>query len=248
MPRRARIMLPDVPVHIVQRGNNRQQCFFADSDRSYYLFQLGRLLRPAGCVLHAYCLMTNHVHLLVTALHKDGCARLMKHLGQLHSQYVNRLYRRSGTLWEGRFRSCLVQAEDYLLQCHRYIESNPVRAGICKHPRHYRWSSYQTNAIGLPSALVTPHEEYRRLGRNDGERRQAYQSFFECDLNPDRVEQIRTATNGNIVLGSKAFQHELSGALGRRAERGNPGRPRRSGEQSAQLDLLDPATKNVVCP
>jgi putative transposase len=113
---------------------------------------------------------------------------------------------------------------------------------MCKHPRHYLWSSYQTNAIGMASALVTPHSEYTRLGRSDAERRQAYQSFFEYDLNPDRIEQIRSATNGNVVLGSKAFRQELGQALGRRAEHVNPGRPRRPGEQPGQLDLLDPTT------
>ncbi len=123
-------MLPEVPVHVIQRGNNRQRCFHQEQDRSFYLFHLDRLLGSSGCTLHAYCLMTNHVHLLLTASSPDGCARLMKHLGQLHSQYFNRNYGRSGSLWEGRFRSCLVQSEDYVLACYRYIELNPVRAGL----------------------------------------------------------------------------------------------------------------------
>jgi putative transposase len=242
MPRRSRIMLPDVPVHIVQRGNNRQQCFYEEQDRSFYLFHLARLLRPVGCVLHAYCLMTNHVHLLVTSLHKEGCARLMKHLGQLHTQYVNRNYGRSGTLWEGRFRSCVVQAEDYLLACYRYIESNPVRAGVSTHPSDYAWSSYRANAEGAPDALVTPHAEFQRLGRTDAERRHAYRALFDLDSEGKRVEEIRAATNGNFALGNEAFTREVSLMLGRRAARANPGRPSRQREASTgQMELLDPS-------
>src|SRR4051812_25360497 len=128
MPRRARLMLPDVPVHVIQRGNNRAACFASDEDRSFYLFHLERSLGRFDCILHAYCLMTNHVHLLMTAREQHSCASLMKHIGQLQSQYANRTYNRTGSLWESRFRSCLVQSEDYLLTCYRYIELNPVRA------------------------------------------------------------------------------------------------------------------------
>jgi putative transposase len=205
------------------------------------LLHLARTLRPAGCVLHAYCLMTNHIHLLVTSLHKDSCARLMKQLGQIHTQYVNRSYRRSGTLWEGRFRSCLVQSESYLLACYRYIEANPVRAGIATHPGEYRWSSYSANAEGAPDTLVTAHAEYLRLGRTDRDRRRAYRALFNVPLEPGRIDEIRAATNGNFALGDQAFTREVAGILGRRAERGSPGRPTRSsGTSAGQLDLLDP--------
>jgi putative transposase len=145
MPRRGRIMLAGVPVHLVQRGNNRSPCFVADEDRSFYLFHLGRGLGRYGCELHAYCLMTNHVHLLVTPRSAESCALLMKHLGQLHSQYFNKLYKRTGSLWEGRFRSCLVQSER---TCYRYIELNPVRAGLAAGPREYCWSSYCEKCCG----------------------------------------------------------------------------------------------------
>ncbi len=241
MPRRSRIMLTGVPVHIVQRGNNRQPCFFQEQDRNFYLLLLGRLLRSNGCALHAYCLMTNHVHLLVTADRLEGCARLMKHLGQLHTQYVNRGYARSGTLWEGRFRSCLVQTEDYVLSCYRYIELNPVRAGLSTHPRSYSWSSYRFNAEGACDALVTPHDEYRRLGNSNEERRHAYRALFNLLLEPERVDEIRAATNGNFALGNESFRQKVSAALGRRAGRGSPGRPSlTSVDSTAQLDLLGP--------
>jgi putative transposase len=228
MPRRARIMAPGLPVHIVQRGNNRQPCFFEEQDRPYYLFHLRRLLPRFGVCLHAYCLMTNHVHLLVTPADEHGCARLMKHIGQLHTQYVNRNYRRSGTLWEGRFKSCLVQNEDYLLSCYRYIELNPVRAGICGHPREYPWSSYRANAESVDDVHLTPHEEFKRLGQDPMQRKETYATLFGTGLEGKRLEEIRAATNGNTALGDESFKQRLTASLGRRVYRGQPGRPARA--------------------
>ena len=242
-------MLAGIPVHAVQRGNNHGACFFREEDRAFYLHHLGRLLRPSGCILHAYCLMTNHVHLLLTPLHVSSCGLLMKHLGQLHSQYVNRTYGRTGTLWEGRFRSCLVQAEDYLLACYRYIELNPVRAGLVDHPRQYRWSSYRTNAEAETSELVIQHEEYLRLGGNAGDRRRAYRALFDSDPGSERSDEIREATNGNFALGSEAFRGEMAAALGRRVEPAKAGRPaQRSDGNGTQLDLLGQSGKSWSVP
>src|SRR5438132_1460907 len=154
MPRRGRLITAGIPLHIVQRGNNRAACFVAENDRSFYLFQLGRALARFDCSLHAYCLMTNHVHLLLTPRSEAACGLLMKHVSQLHSQYMNRKYGRTGGLWEGRFRSSVVQSESYLLACYRYIELNPVRAALVSHPADYDWSSYRVNAQGLPSRIV----------------------------------------------------------------------------------------------
>ena len=141
MPRRARLRFAGVPLHIIQRGNNRTACFFAEQDYRFYLHDLGELARRFECGVHAYALMTNHVHLLITPSATDSASLLMKHLGQRYVQYVNRVYRRSGTLWEGRFKSSLVQRQSYVLKCQRYIELNPVRAGMVPHPRDYPWSS-----------------------------------------------------------------------------------------------------------
>src|SRR5687767_10748357 len=199
MPRRARLMLPGVPAHIVHRGNNKQACFHQAQDRSFYRFHLTRLLPEAQCQVHAYCLMTNHVHLLVTAKELNGCSILMKGIAQLHTQYMNRMYGRSGSLWEGRFRSCLVQAEDYVLACYRYIEMNPVRAGLCQNPGEYEWSSFRANAEGMFDGLVTPHEEYRRLGPAE-ERLATYRGLFDVILSDARLNEIRSATNGNFAL------------------------------------------------
>ena len=232
-------MLPGVPVHVIQRGNNRQRCFYEDEDRSFYLLHLSRLLAKSQCALHAYCLMTNHVHLLLTPATVESCARLMKALSQLHTQYVNKTYGRSGTLWEGRFRSSLVQSERYLLECYRYVELNPVDAGMVTRPDDYEWSSYMSNAGCRQASFITPHAEYVRLGRNCEERRRAYRALFDISLPSERIAEIRAATNGNFALGDKVFKNAVAAALGARAERGRPGRPSKvSLCNSDQLDLL----------
>lgn len=242
-------MLAGIPVHAVQRGNNHGACFFRDEDRAFYLHHLERLLRPSGCLLHAYCLMTNHVHLLLTPLHPSSCGSLMKHLGQLHSQYVNRTYERTGSLWEGRFRSCLVQSEEYLLACHRYIELNPVRAGMVEHPRQYPWSSYRVNAEGETSGLVVQHQEYLRLGRRIGDRCRAYRALFDPIPGHDRFDDIRQATNGNFALGNEAFRRKMAATLGRRVEPARAGRPaRHSDGEGMQLDLLCQEGKSWSVP
>src|SRR5687768_4096313 len=178
MPRRARLRLAGLPLHIIQRGNNRTACFFADEDYGRYLHHLADLARRFECAVHAYALMTNHVHVLLTPTKAEGPSLLMKHLVQRYVQYVNRVYRRSGTLWEGRFRSSLVQHQGYLLKCQRYIELNPVRAGMVQFPGTYAWSSYRANAELRSSALVTPHEEYLALGETSEERAEVYRRSF----------------------------------------------------------------------
>jgi putative transposase len=231
-------MLPGVAVHVVHRGNNRAACFFGDEDRSFYLFHLGRLLARADCALHAYCLMGNHVHLLLTPSTATACGLLMKGIAQLYAQYINKTYRRSGYLWESRFKSCLVQSEDYVLACYRYIELNPVRAGLVRRPGQYRWSSYGANAIGENSPLITPHDQYVALGGEPAERHAVYSEMFGSLLSAKHLEEIRGATNGGYVLGSLAFKRTVSQTLGRRVEKGSAGRPARATTAEDQLDLL----------
>jgi putative transposase len=231
-----------VPLHLIQRGNNRSACFFDDADYSVYLDHLHELAVKFRCAVHAYVLMTNHVHLLVTAACADGPSLLMKHLGQRYVQYVNRVYRRSGTMWEGRFRSSIVQQRLYLLRCQRYIELNPVRAGMVSHPRDYRRSSYATNAGHATSSLITPHAEYLALGRTDDERTQAYRALFSAALDAAHVSEIRSALNGGFALGNSRFKNEVAAMLGRRVERGKPGRPKRDcSVDDESLRLLLPA-------
>jgi len=234
MPRRPRVTLPNVPLHVIQRGNNRQACFVAEEDYSFYLDWLNEYASKAGCQIHSYVLMTNHVHLLLSSPTSDGVGALMKALGQRYVQYVNRTYHRSGTLWEGRFRSCLTQEENYLLACQRYIELNPVRARMVVHPAEYRWSSYRVNAQGEESGLVTPHPLYLALGADATCRQAAYRELFRHELEPGVVDAIRQATNGNFALGDDRFGEQIAQALGRRVQPGKPGRPRKMPEAESE--------------
>jgi len=202
MPRVARAIVPEVAVHVIQRGNNRGACFFSDADYVTYLRYLGRFAPRCGCSIHAYCLMTNHVHLLLTPHAADACARLMKSLGQHYAQYVNRARRRSGTLWEGRFRSSLVATERYALACYRYIELNPVRAGLVAAPRDYRWSSYRANAEGDADGLLSPHPAYLGLAGDALARRRQYDGLFDASMTPEEVDEIRSATRNGRALGA----------------------------------------------
>jgi putative transposase len=227
MPRRARLTLPGVPLHLIQRGNNRQACFFTDEDYRFYLDWLAEHADKNGCRVHAYVLMTNHVHLLISADRADASGALMKALGQRYVQYVNRVYRRSGTLWEGRFRSCPFQEEAYLLACQRYIELNPVRAGMVEHPGEYRWSSYRANAQGEDNPLIRQHLLYAGLALEAASRQAAYRELFRHELEPALVDQIRRATNGNFALGNERFATDAAATLGRRVLPGRPGRPKK---------------------
>ena len=231
MPRRKRLQAAGVPVHIIQRGNNRQACFFADEDYQFFLDHLARLAKRFSCALHAYVLMTNHFHLLLSSELGAGPSLLMKFLGQRYVQYVNRAYKRSGSLWEGRFRSSLVQTERYVLGCYRYIEMNPVRANMVEHPAAYRWSSYTANAEGKPIAWLTPHGEYLALGLDDERRREAYRGLFTTELDQQLLRDIRISTHGGYAIGSSRFRDDIERALNQRAT------PRGRGRQSGEARL-----------
>jgi putative transposase len=227
MPRRARVVLSNVPLHLIHRGNNRQACFFTDQDYCFYLGWIAECATKAGCRIHAYVLMTNHVHLVVSLERAAAPGEMMKALGQRYVQYVNRRYQRSGTLWEGRYRSCPIQAEDYLLACQRYVELNPVRAGMVEHPAEYSWSSYRANAQGEADPLVQPHERYLALGLSPAARQAAYRDLFRDELDRGLVDDIRRATNGNFALGSSRFAEQIATTLGRRVVPARAGRPRK---------------------
>jgi Transposase and inactivated derivatives len=228
MPRRLRLTIAGIPWHIIQRGNNRTACFYADDDYRYYLQTLRVQAKKYQCAIHAYVLMTNHVHLLLTPEKAGSASLLMKHLGQRYVQYINKTYRRSGTLWEGRFRSCLTQEDAYVLACYRYIELNPVRAGMVNDPLNYPWSSYRINALGDDNPLLTPHFLYDGLGQDVGERQAAYRALFRAHLDDKMIENIRHATNGNYALGNEKFKAEIEQMLKRRAQPGKSGRPKES--------------------
>lgn len=203
-------------MHVVQRGNNRGACFFLPQDRDFYLSHLKELSEKFNCAIHAYVLMTNHVHLLVTPEDTDSVSLLMKHLGQRYVQHINRAYKRTGGMWEGRYRASFVDREYYLMCCYRYIELNPVRAGIVQHPADYLWSSYLANAEGLPSELVTPHSVYQLLGRTPMERHEAYRGLFASELGDKVVEEIRLRTKSGFAIGNEDFIRQAELACGRR--------------------------------
>jgi putative transposase len=230
MPRPSRLILPGVAVHIIQRGNNRVACFRHDSDYLMYLAHLRQLSEKYGCALHAYCLMTNHVHLLLTPQAEGACTGLMRDLGQRYVQYFNRHHERTGTLWEGRFRSCIAESALYVLGCYRYIELNPVRAGMVDHPTGYLWSSYAVNSGMRSDPLVTFHPEYLALASDLQSRCAAYRGLFEQRLEPGLQKAIRDATNGGYPLASEAFKNTVLAPLGWRTEPGQPGRHAKSPE------------------
>ena len=226
MPRLSRLRLAGMPLHVIQRGNNRAPCFVTDADRLVYLAILKELIATFPCDLHAFVLMTNHVHMLVTPRQRDNVSFLMKHLGQQYVQYFNRTHERTGSLWEGRFKSSLVDSERYLLTCHRYIELNPVRAQMVLDPSDYRWSSFRTNVGMDESDLLSPHPVYAALGKDASERATAYLRLFEQALDSSCLKEIRDAVNGGYVLGAKGFVATLEALMNRRVSRRKPGRPK----------------------
>lgn len=239
MPRRPRLNLTGLPLHIIQRGNNRSACFFAEEDFRFYLHWLRLLSATHRCAVHAYVLMTNHIHLLLTPADPAGASRLMQAMGRRYVPYVNQLYERSGTLFEGRFKAGIVNAEEYLFNCYRYIELIPVRAGIVTHPADYRWSSCRYHALSEPNALVHDHALFESLDRDPIRRREAYSALLRTELAPDTLATIRTATNRGQALGNDRFRDMIESARGRASPPKRGGRPRRDPREDGggQSDL-----------
>jgi putative transposase len=227
MPRLPRLVLPDLPMHLVQRGNDHQPCFLDSLDRRRYLDDLRVLAREADCAIHAYVLMTNHVHLLLTPGTGGRIDRLMQALGRRYVRHFNDRHARSGTLWEGRYKAGPVEADDHLLRCYRYIELNPVRAGIVARAEDYPWSSYGANALGEEDALVSPHPVYLGLGRDPVNRRDCYRALV-AEVVPDaETAAIRRQLGRQKALGSETFSALLEGRAERRVESRRRGRPRK---------------------
>jgi putative transposase len=236
MPRRPRIKLAGVPQHVVQRGINREPCFFAEEDYHSYLHWLEKAAADWHCALHAYVLMTNHVHLLVTPETETGIAKLMQAVGRRYVQYINRSYKRTGSLWEGRYKSSLIQAETYLLTCMRYIELNPVRADMVQDPGQYRWSSYRHNGLGQADPRITPHPLYLAIGQDAADRQTAYRALFRSELDEDALGDIRLALSQGQPLGQGRFGDRICAAAGVRCTQKRPGRPAGKSNQSGDSD------------
>ncbi|MDX2221663.1 MAG: transposase [Rhodospirillaceae bacterium] len=229
MVRPLRALVAGVPVHVIQRGHNRGQIFFGAEDAQKYLGWLEELAAQHGVAIHAYVLMTNHLHLLATPKTAAALPKTLQRVGTRYAMYLNGARDRSGSLWEGRYRACPVESERYLLACSRYIEQNPVRAGLAKHPREFRWSSFRGNAGERADPLLSPHPVYRALGSSDAERARAYRALHDDAPAPGLLETIRTAVNAGTPLGDAGFVAQMGRALGRSfapKRRGRPPKPR----------------------
>ncbi|HHH38924.1 MAG TPA: transposase [Sedimenticola sp.] len=235
MARQPRFCLPGQPQHVIQRGNNRDIMFADALDYRFYLDTLADACRRFGCAVHAYVCMTNHVHMLMTPEAGDAISQVMQSLGRRYVQYFNYRYRRTGTLWEGRYRATVIDAEPYLLICHRYIELNPVRAGIVAHPAEYPWSSYGHNGRGQPDALLTEHPLYRSLARDRHARQAAYRALFDARIPETTLAALREATNKAWALGNDRFRSRIETLLNRQAAPKPRGGDRRSKRYRKQL-------------
>lgn len=223
MPRQPRVFVPDMPIHVIQRGNNRQMCFFGQGDYHFYLSCLRDACEQHDCRAHAYVLMTNHVHLLLTPADKDCLPRVMQSIGRRYVKWVNDIYGRSGTLWEGRYRASLVDSDGYLLRCQRYIELNPVRAGMVGEAQAYRWSSYTVNAGIERNQWLSPHEVYLGLGATKGKRVDAYKRLFA--QRQDDSSWITSKALKGQPIGSDKFREDIERLLGVKFNREVTGRP-----------------------
>jgi len=218
MARLPRLNLADIPQHVIQRGNNRGVCFFADEDYAVYLDKLREFSIKHKVAIHSYVLMTNHVHLLLTPSTENGVSRLIQTLSSYYVRYINQTYYRSGTLWEGRYKSCLVDSEDYFLLVSRYIELNPVRAKMVNHPSEYPWCSFHANALGVPIKLITPHYCYKSLGKTKQLRQENYLSLFDSHIPDYTLEEINDSVMKGWSLGSRQFMDYIEKKTGQRSQ------------------------------
>ncbi len=235
MARKPRLYMPGCSHHVIQRGNNREACFYDESDYKVYLDALKESSAKYNVSVHAFVLMTNHVHLLVTPSDERGVGQMMQSIGRKYVGYFNHTYNRSGTLWEGRYKSTLVDSENYLLTVSRYIELNPVRAAMVEHASEYPWSSYHSNALDKDIALLTPHQVYFELGSTQDERKQVYMNLFNGCMSSKTIEEINDATSKGWVLGDYKFKQQIENKIGRRAAPRKRGGDRKSAEFKDQL-------------
>lgn len=231
MPRQLRFLAAGFAAHIIQRGHNRAACFRRDGDYLLYLLHLRELSEKHGCEVHAYCLMTNHVHLLLTPSTAEACTSLMRDLGQRYVQSFNRHYGRSGTLWEGRYQSYIAESARYVMACYRYIELNPVDAGMVAAPADYAWSSHAANTGMRSDRLVKPHPEYMALGYAAERRHACYARLVADGIEQSLLREIREAESTGYPLASDAVKAELAARLGRKTEPGKPGRPEKQAKR-----------------
>lgn len=237
MARSPRITIPAYPHHLIQRGNNRAATFFADADYRFFLDCLRQAKIKCRCRIYAYVLMTNHFHVLVEPAEVGDLGRFMQSVGRRYVRYVNSTYGRSGTLWEGRFKSAAVSRDQYLIACSRYIELNPVRAGLVTHPKDYRWSSYQHRALGMSDRLLDEDPWYSGLGAAKGERQEKYQEWMDSQISQGEWEEIRQATQRGRLIGHETFQKQVEAMTRRRLIGETRGRPKKATSRATEKVL-----------
>ena len=214
MSRRLRTITPDQPLHITQRGVDRCPTFLEDEDYALYRLALEEASAATRCAVHAYTLMTNHVHLLVSPSDSTGPTRMMQSIGRFYVRHFNDKYRRTGTLWEGRFRSAHIDSERYLFKCYRYIELNPVRAGLVGDPTMYEWSSCRANLLGIDDPIVVMHPRFEALGADGATRCDAYRMLFEEELSKDAVAYLRAGCRGRPRLHPTPYRLAVEAVYG----------------------------------
>ena len=227
MPRKPRFFVPGVPAHIVQRGHSREPIFFEAGDYQAYLHWLKEASQRYGCDIHAFVLMTNHIHLLVTPVKKDSVSQMMQYIGRHYVPYINYTYGTSGSIWEGRYKASLINDEEYLLTCMRYIELNPVRANMTRIPGAYRWTSYQVNGKGKRNSLITPHPLYLKLGKSLEDRLIAYCDLFKAHIDEAELKSIRETLQSGTPLGNEYFRSKIEAKLKQKIGQPKRGRPRK---------------------
>jgi len=237
-PALPRYFVPEVPLHLIQRGNNREVIFAGDEDFAYFRDCLIDAAHREGLAIHAYMFMTNHVHLLATPAAEAGAGRTLQSVGRRYVQHFNQRYRRTGTLWEGRYKATVIDAEDCLITCMRYIELNPARGGMVAHPRDYRWSSYRVHADGERDDLLTDHRLYRRLGKDAASRQAAYRQLFRGALGEALLAETCEATNKGWALGNDRLRRRIEALGSCRATPRNPGRPPNEAADQISGDLF----------
>jgi putative transposase len=228
MARLPRYTIINQSQHIIQQGREGQRIFIDEQDYQYFRDCLDAAAYNYGLRVHAYVLMPDHVHILATPASADSVSRTVQSIGRNYVQYYNECYEDSGTLWEGRYRATVLDERQYLLTCSRYIESNPVSAGLVRSARDYRWSSYARNTMGKPDETITPHREYQKLGANDEQRAAAYRELFKQKIDDETSRLITESTLKGWALGDAKFLRRIEKLSGRRASQLPKGRPKGS--------------------
>lgn len=244
MARTSRIVIPNLPHHIIQQGNDRQPIFRDEEDYQVFHAWMREAARQFKVAIHAYVLMGNHLHLLATPSDAQGLARMMQLLGRFYVPYFNRKYDRTGTLWQGRFKTSVIESDPYFLSCSRHIEMLPVREGVVPHPADYKWSSYLHHVGDKPDSLIADHPLYWALGNTPFEREAAYKQFMQQPIPQDEVNSLGLTVGKGWTLGSEQFQIQLEKKINRRVRPGKRGRPAKMTSDSVPPSSSDGASQN----